>query len=159
MLFVTLCFCDDVYKGTDTEIVVRFNRWRHNHDLKNPIRLVKNILYIFDSYISLISLLFYTHNNVTYSFRKRPSVRELLGHPWLNDKPVHVPPVVPADSAAKTTTTIPFDPVLPPHSQPSQRKSLSATSYNCLCTQCGTNCRHAPVTKTTTITVDRGILC
>lgn len=117
-------------------------------------------------------------NNVLY-FRKRPTVKQLLDHPWLSQK-VHVLPLpevlslppksIPASQHNKSLPCIPTD-------TKNQRKTFSSDTLNgsfadstsrtynvstsCLCTQCGTTCRHlphAPVTKTA-ITVDRGILC
>lgn len=115
-------------------------------------------------------------------FRKRPSVKDLLDHPWISPKVSPLQPVaVKSESLAQTPKSTPV----------SQRKSLSCmtetpksqrktfcsdpmnggytdtavctytVSTNCLCPQCGPTCRrltHTPVTKTP-ITVDRGILC
>ncbi|KAJ8927414.1 hypothetical protein NQ314_020083 [Rhamnusium bicolor] len=113
--------------------------------------------------------------------RKRPTIHELLDHPWISLK-TNILPSLPLKSSEQLT----------PKSTPiSQRKSFSCitdtpksqrkafcadtlngsftdsavrtytVSANCLCPQCGTTCRHithTPVTKTT-ITIDRGILC
>ncbi|KYB25355.1 death-associated protein kinase related [Tribolium castaneum] len=98
--------------------------------------------------------------------RKRPTVHELLEHPWISLKCPLLPalPLKPSESvpSIKSISETPK----------SQRKtfcsdalsgSLSTftVSSNCLCPQCGTACRHlthTPVPKTA-ITVDRGILC
>ncbi|XP_050313402.1 death-associated protein kinase related-like [Anthonomus grandis grandis] len=106
--------------------------------------------------------------------RKRPSVHELLDHPWISLK---VSP--PATLSLKPSTDI------TPKSTPiQQRKSLSCITEstqckstkdfqtkpkrntlssfsNCLCPQCGAACRHLtqPTVAKSTISIDRGILC
>lgn len=116
-----------------------------------------------------------------FCFRKRPTIHELLDHPWISLKMN----ILPSFSLKSSTQ-------LTPKSTPiSQRKSFSCitdtpknqcktfrtdnlnetfnnstvrtytVSANCLCPQCDTTCRkvtHTPVTKTT-IPMDRGILC
>lgn len=119
-------------------------------------------------------------------FRKRPSVKDLLEHPWLTCKASILPPLQ-IKSRSETGTVTPKS---TPYAQrksltcltetpKSQRKNFCSDtlngsytdctysvspfgdSPNCLCPQCGPTCRrltHAPVSKTP-ITVDRGILC
>ncbi|XP_076251839.1 death-associated protein kinase related-like isoform X1 [Rhynchophorus ferrugineus] len=121
--------------------------------------------------------------------RERPSIHDLLDHPWISLK-TNLPPAL----------TLPSEPTpITPKSTPiSQRKSFSCitssptegspiskdfpahlrttltgsfsepgvrtytVTANCrLCPQCGTACRHLSHTTVTktTITIDRGILC
>ncbi|XP_074031724.1 death-associated protein kinase related isoform X3 [Leptinotarsa decemlineata] len=119
--------------------------------------------------------------------RNRPTIREMLDHPWISLKSNLLPALTSKPSEHQTSNN------LTPKSTPiSQRKSFSCitdtpksaqrktfcadtlngsftdttlrtytVSNNCLCSQCGTTCRHithTPVSKTT-ITIDRGILC
>lgn len=121
--------------------------------------------------------------------RKRPTVHELLDHPWISLKSNLLPSLT-----TKSTESINITPKSTPISQ---RKSFSCittttdsppkskdfpttllrnsvtgsfsdsasvrtyTTVNCLCPQCGTACRHLshPQVTKTTITIDRGILC
>lgn len=114
--------------------------------------------------------------------RKRPTVQQLLQHPWITPKLHLKTPVIREEPIVNV-------PITPKTTPVSQRKSMPALtsdtpiasrksydSYdgnapptptavrsfvaNCMCAQCGTTCRHmqAPVAKTP-ITVDRGILC
>lgn len=122
-------------------------------------------------------------------YRKRPTVHELLDHPWISLKSNLLPSLT-----TKSTESINITPKSTPISQ---RKSFSCittttdsppkskdfpttllrnsvtgsfsdsasvrtyTTVNCLCPQCGTACRHLshPQVTKTTITIDRGILC
>jgi serine/threonine protein kinase len=113
--------------------------------------------------------------------RKRPSVRDLLEHPWISYKASLLPslPAKTAEAAPTTKSSCATRSLACISETPkSQRKTFCSealtgsfadsttvrtytVSSNCLCPQCGTACRHltpTPVTKTT-ITVDRGILC
>ncbi|KAF2904140.1 hypothetical protein ILUMI_02029 [Ignelater luminosus] len=116
--------------------------------------------------------------------RKRPTVQQLLDHPWISHKALILPPIT-----KKTSEILSVTPKSTPLSQRKtlpcvtsdtpkpQRKTYSSDSINgtyadsptrtynvstnCLCPQCGTTCRHLPHTPVskTPITVDRGILC
>lgn len=126
----------------------------------------------------------------SFIFRHRPSINQMLDHPWISLKSN----ILPALTFKTTTNTTdqqqqqpPITTPITPKSTPvSQRKSFSSItdvakarkafcadtlngssvrtysmSPNCLCSQCGTACRHithTPVTKTS-IAIDRGILC
>lgn len=116
--------------------------------------------------------------------RKRPTVQQLLDHPWLTPKEYILPPITKKASEILNVTpnSTPLSqrktlPCVTSDTPKFQRKtyssdSLTATytdsptrtynmSANCLCPQCGTTCRHLPHTPVskTPITVDRGILC
>lgn len=111
-------------------------------------------------------------------FRKRPSIQQLLDHPW-----VCLNSTILAPMALKATTeglkatplsqrkSMPSITTEPPTKIPQKKlsstfcsdnlKSKVATAYVCFCPQCETS-RHRshtiPVPKTT-LTVDRGIKC
>lgn len=110
--------------------------------------------------------------------RKRPTVIELLDHPWLTTK-VHIPQNVVSSIQTEMIQTPKSTPILQPKIAKKTTTTTTATynneninggyaestvrtyTSNYLCPQCGATCRHlshSNVTKTP-ITVDRGILC
>ncbi|XP_044754109.1 death-associated protein kinase related isoform X1 [Coccinella septempunctata] len=123
--------------------------------------------------------------------RKRPTIQELLDHPWISLKSNISSLIVKStsESIQVTPRSTPISQrkslshvnVSAPNTTPiSQRKTYLQTSdnlngpfegsprsayqvpNNCLCSQCGTTCRHlthTPHVSKTAITVDRGILC
>lgn len=110
-----------------------------------------------------------------YYFRKRPSVKELLDHPWLTTKAqlttqtistINQPEIITITTTPKSTPIA--QPKIPKKSYNNDNVNGSYTgtpvrtyTSNYSCPQCGTTCRHlshSPVTKSP-ITVDRGILC
>lgn len=130
------------------------------------------------------------YSNLFSSSRSRPSINQMLDHPWISLKTNILPALT-----LKTSTTNTSEPqqqqtvqtqITPKSTPVTQRKSFSSItdvakarkafcadtlngssvrtysmSPNCLCSQCGTACRHithTPVTKTS-IAIDRGILC
>lgn len=126
-----------------------------------------------------------------FSFRSRPTINQMLDHPWISLKSNILPALTfktsPTPEQQQQMQQQPVtSPVTPKSTPVSQRKSFSSItdvakarkafcadtlngstvrtytmSPNCLCSQCGTACRHithTPVTKTS-IAIDRGILC
>lgn len=116
--------------------------------------------------------------------RKRPTVQELLDHPWISVKSIIFPQITKKSSKIISVTpkSTPLSqrktlPCVTSDTPKSQRKTYSSdglngaytdtptrtynVSTNCLCPQCGTTCRHLPHTPVskTPITVDRVILC
>lgn len=117
--------------------------------------------------------------------RKRPTVQQLLDHPWISFKSIIFPQITkktPEILGVTTPKSTPLSqrktlPCVTSDTPKSQRKTYSTdnlngaytetptrtynVSTNCLCPQCGTTCRHLPHTPVskTPITVDRGILC
>lgn len=136
-------------------------------------------------------------SEIFFFSRSRPSINQMLDHPWISLKSNILPSLTFMTSTTNTTeqpqqqqshqqTVTQSTPTTPKSTPVSQRKSFSSItdvakarkafcadtlngssvrtytmSPNCLCSQCGTACRHitqTPVTKTS-IAIDRGILC
>lgn len=114
--------------------------------------------------------------------RKRPNIQDMLDHPWISLKTSITPPLIIKSSENNSVTSTKSAPVLGQrkglgqvNGTPKTQRKIYAdnliqdsstnplrTFGNCLCSQCGTTCRHLSHTSTvakTVLTVDRGILC